>query len=35
MEYLRHWQFWMAVIVVAVVVNYAWSMFLKKSGKLV
>lgn len=29
MEYLRHWQFWLAVIVVAFITHYVANMFYK------
>jgi len=29
-EYLGHWQFWLAVIVVALVTNWAWNKFTGK-----
>lgn len=35
MEYLRHWQFWLAVTVVAVAVNFLWGMFTRSRGQLV
>jgi hypothetical protein len=34
-EYLVHWQFWFAVIIVALVVNWAWAKFYPGKGKLV
>lgn len=33
MEYLKNPMFWLAVVIVAVIVNFAWNMFTKK-GKL-
>lgn len=33
-EYLTHWQFWVAVVLVAVTVNYVWTKFLGKQGQL-
>lgn len=33
-EYLFHWQFWVAVILVAVITNYVWSRFLGGKGQL-
>jgi len=33
-EYLTHWQFWAAVVVVALVVNYLYNNFTGK-GKIV
>jgi hypothetical protein len=34
-EYLGSWHFWVAVIIVAVVVNWVWVKFLSGKGKLV
>lgn len=33
LEYIRQWQFWFAVIVVSLIVNYFWNRFTGK-GKL-
>lgn len=34
MTYLRQWQFWAAVLIVALVINFAWNYFTKK-GQLI
>lgn len=34
MEYIKNPMFWLAVIIVAVIVNFAWNFFTKK-GKLI
>lgn len=33
MDGLRHWQFWVAVILVVLAVNFVWN-YLTKKGKL-
>lgn len=35
MHYVREPAFWIAVVIVAVVVNWLWGMFAKGKGKLV
>lgn len=34
MQYVNSWHFWVAVVIVALVVNFAWNYFTKK-GKLI
>jgi len=34
-EYLMNWQFWFAVVVVALIVNWAYARFFGGQGKLV
>lgn len=34
-EYINKWHFWVAVIIVAVVVNWAWIKFLGGKGQAV
>lgn len=34
MEYIRNPMFWIAVVAVAIIVNFAWNFFTKK-GKLI
>jgi hypothetical protein len=35
MTYIKEPMFWVAVIVVALIVNYAWKMLFKGKGKLI
>lgn len=34
-EYLMKWEFWFAVVIVALVVNFLWKKFFDGKGKLV
>jgi hypothetical protein len=34
MEYIKRWEFWLAVVVVAVVVNFIWARVAPGKGNL-
>lgn len=34
LQYITQWHFWVAVLVVAVVINYVWKKFLGGKGNI-